>query len=123
MNLTCPNVVKDDAYWKEVEERLNAIAARIVKRLVTKNKQYNESWRKRGGVDSFMMMARKWDRLEEQASRFGYNSIDLLNNTDILVDGPLDDVEDLAGYLLLHAEFHNRFVDSGEPSPSYSNQG
>lgn len=114
---------RDDAYWAEVEKRLQGVASRIVRRLVTKGRMYNESWRKRGGVDSFMMMARKWDRIEEQAGRFGFNSIRLLREHEVIVDGPKDDVEDLAAYCLLHLEYVERFVDTGEPSASYTNQG
>lgn len=33
--------------------------------LQEKEKTYRGSWKKRGGVGAFMMLARKWDRLEE----------------------------------------------------------
>jgi hypothetical protein len=31
-----------------------------------KEAEYDASWKKRGGVGAFMMLARKWDRLENQ---------------------------------------------------------
>lgn len=34
-----------------------------------KDRQYGSSWKKRGGVGAFMMLARKWDRLEEMLMR------------------------------------------------------
>ena len=34
--------------------------------LKEKEKTYGESWKLRGGVGAFMMLARKWDRIENQ---------------------------------------------------------
>ena len=31
-------------------------------------KSYGDSWKKRGGVGAFMMLARKWDRIAQQNS-------------------------------------------------------
>lgn len=36
-----------------------------------KDAQYGGSWKKRGGVGAFMMLARKWDRLENTISQRG----------------------------------------------------
>lgn len=36
-----------------------------------KDRQYGSSWKKRGGVGAFMMLARKWDRLETMMSDVG----------------------------------------------------
>lgn len=59
-----------------------------------KNEKYGESWKKRGGVGAFMMLARKWDRIEHQCAQRGY---DVLAVADLL----LDDIRDLRNYLLL----------------------
>ena len=37
-----------------------------VRELVEAEKSYGDSWRKRGGTGAFMMLARKWDRIENQ---------------------------------------------------------
>ena len=34
---------------------------------------YGDSWKRRGGTGAFMMLARKWDRIENQASKFNYD--------------------------------------------------
>ena len=43
---------------------LEIVAAGDVKHLLEKEKKYKGSWKQRGGVGAFMMLARKWDRLE-----------------------------------------------------------
>ena len=48
------------------EQILTALASIDVKTLVKKDAEYGSSWKKRGGVGAFMMLARKWDRLETQ---------------------------------------------------------
>jgi drug/metabolite transporter superfamily protein YnfA len=66
--------------------------------LIHKGKTYGDSWKARGGVGAFMMLARKWDRIE---------NIVEANNWDILGAGVqnigdvLDDIADLRRYLLL----------------------
>ena len=34
---------------------------------------YGDSWRKRGGVGAYMMLARKWDRIENQVVEKGWD--------------------------------------------------
>lgn len=53
---------------------LQDIANRDVSTLVKKDTEYGSSWKKRGGVGAFMMLARKWDRLETQVTRPGLDS-------------------------------------------------
>ena len=36
-------------------------------------KSYGNSWKKRGGVGAFMMLARKWDRIEQQVRESEYD--------------------------------------------------
>lgn len=43
---------------------LPEIAQADVAELNQKEREYGASWKKRGGVGAFMMLARKWDRLE-----------------------------------------------------------
>lgn len=43
---------------------LLAVAVSDVSHLREKEKTYQGSWKKRGGIGAFMMLARKWDRLE-----------------------------------------------------------
>jgi hypothetical protein len=63
-------------------------------------KSYGTSWKKRGGVGAFMMLARKWDRLENQVEK---NNWDVFQAglTDTRAEGILDDIGDLRRYLLL----------------------
>ena len=42
---------------------LQTIADSDVVALQEAEKSYGDSWRKRGGVGAFMMLARKWDRI------------------------------------------------------------
>ncbi len=88
-----------------------AVAKSDVDALAKAFKSYGDSWRKRGGVGAFMMLARKWDRLEnhlnnpkpagigkETFSRFDiFEAIRL----DKRAEGIIDDIRDLRRYLML----------------------
>jgi len=70
---------------------------------------YGDSWRSRGGVGAFMMLARKWDRIENQVEKDKYDIFNTLKN-DPSDSGILDDIKDLRRYLLLvesHIGFEN----------------
>ncbi len=68
--------------------------------LVKAQESYGDSWRSRGGVGAFMMLARKWDRIENQVTKDGYDIFKTITN-DPSNDGILDDIRDLRRYLLL----------------------
>jgi hypothetical protein len=64
---------------------------------------YGDSWKKRGGVGAFMMLARKWDRIEKQVSENHEHQYDIFNayTHDDREEGIIDDIKDLRRYLLL----------------------
>lgn len=130
--------------YKHIRELANA----DVDTLQRKNEEYGSSWRKRGGIGAFMMLARKWDRLETQCQDAGYDiflRIKAELDAGIVKDGILDDIRDLRAYLLL-VESHatapkcsdvavqnrpmtvedygmvNELATEGEPGPGYVNQ-
>lgn len=70
---------------------------------------YGDSWRKRGGIGAFMMLARKWDRIENQVVEKGWDIFKSIEQ-DIRPEGILDDIKDLRRYLLL-VEAHMRTKD------------
>tara|TARA_B100000900_G_scaffold406951_1_gene418825 strand:- start:8010 stop:8342 length:333 start_codon:yes stop_codon:yes gene_type:complete len=63
-------------------------------------KSYGTSWKQRGGVGAFMMLARKWDRLENQVKKHGWDVFQTALE-DSRAEGILDDIGDLRRYLLL----------------------
>jgi len=73
--------------------------------LVEKGKTYGDSWKKRGGVGAFMMLARKWDRIENQVQNNSYNIFDAIRISETLKnihpETLLDDIRDLRCYLML----------------------
>ncbi len=79
---------------------ISEIADEDVNRLVKAQESYGDSWRSRGGVGAFMMLARKWDRIENQVTKEGYDIFKTINN-DPSSTGILDDIRDLRRYLLL----------------------
>lgn len=89
---------------------IQQLAANDVAVLEEKGRTYGDSWRKRGGVGAFMMLSRKWDRIENIALGAGY---------DIFVSGfentgdILDDIADLRRYLLL-VEAHICYLQKGD---------
>lgn len=64
---------------------------------------YGNSWRQRGGVGAFMMLARKWDRIENQVQAENYDIFSSYQK-DTRPEGILDDIQDLRRYLLLVEE-------------------
>ena len=68
--------------------------------LENSEKTYGDSWKKRGGVGAFMMLARKWDRIENQTKKENYDIFQTVKN-DLSKTGILDDIRDLRRYLLL----------------------
>lgn len=70
--------------------------------LEEKGKTYGSSWRQRGGVGAFMMLARKWDRIENQCKELGYDIFRAIaERPEILDEDFLDDLRDLRRYLFL----------------------
>jgi len=86
------------------QQNLDQVAASDVEGLKKAQKSYGDSWMKRGGVGAFMMLARKWDRLEVAMTKPGEaDQYDLFGRTlaDPRSEGIIDDIRDLRRYLLL----------------------
>ena len=86
-------------------KNLLVIAERDVRTLEEKGKAYGDSWKRRGGTGAFMMLARKWDRLENQAEAHSFDVFAAIRDDP---DGVLDDIRDLRCYLLLVEEEMSR---------------
>lgn len=83
-----------------MQDRLRQIVEQDVVELLKKDEEYGSSWKKRGGVGAFMMLARKWDRLEHQVASHGYDVFSAICK-ETREEGILDDIRDLRRYLLL----------------------
>lgn len=81
-------------------DKLPKVAANDVQKLKEAEANYGGSWKKRGGVGAFMMLARKWDRLENIMPKYGYDIFAAVTE-DPRVEGTLDDIRDLRRYLML----------------------
>ena len=84
----------------ELLVHLTALAKQDVAVLGQKDAEYGSSWKIRGGVGAYMMLARKWDRLETACKRHGWD-VFAAARTDTRTEGILDDIRDLRRYLLL----------------------
>lgn len=84
---------------KKFQEMLD-IAEQDVEELMEAEKSYGDSWRKRGGVGAFMMLARKWDRIENQVQGSNFDIFSAIQN-DTRPEGIIDDIHDLRRYLIL----------------------
>ena len=75
--------------------------------LCKSDESYGDSWKKRGGVGAFMMLARKWARIEnqvkqgEQFERYQEYDVFQAIEKDTNPTGIIDDIRDLRRYLLL----------------------
>lgn len=84
-------------------ENMRDIAQLDLQALKKAEESYGNSWRRRGGVGAFMMLARKFDRIEHQAEKHGW---DIFEAGEVYKGeaGLLDDIRDLRRYLLLTEE-------------------
>ena len=102
-------------------DHLRSVADSDVRGLRNAEKSYGNSWKRRGGVDTFNMLARKWDRVEKRlaTSRAAASPYDIFEHiaADTQHDGFIDDVRDLRRYLMLaEAEIAARQAGNVEES-------
>lgn len=112
-----PNLGGTNAYLNA----LALISKEDVEGLLKAQESYGDSWKRRGGVGAFMMLARKWDRLEQamtarvEAPKGGsLDRYDIFTRTmsDGRAEGLIDDIRDLRRYLLLvEGELRARGMD------------
>lgn len=105
-----------------------AIAVADARVLQEKGLHYGDSWKRRGGVGAFMMLARKWDRIEVIHDRENAKAVGGISISQLLYDNPgdvMDDIADLRRYLLLCEDEVLALSDAaGEPMPhGYVDQG
>ena len=86
--------------FSDIIAKVNQIAHEDVQQLHEAEKSYGNSWKQRGGVGAFMMLARKWDRIENQTQREKYDIFQTIR-IDSREEGVIDDIRDLRRYLLL----------------------
>ena len=84
----------------EMMVAVDIVAREDVIALEKAEENYGDSWKKRGGVGAFMMLARKWDRLEKQVEDMCYDVFEAIRE-DGREEGVIDDVRDLRRYLML----------------------
>lgn len=109
-------------------DQLVQVAGNDVAQVKEKDAAYGGSWKKRGGVGAYMMLARKMDRLDQSVQKFGWDVFKAIEE-DQREESILDDIRDLRRYLLLvEAEIAaRRQVDTGvtsawNPPVSYPSQ-
>lgn len=109
-----------------MKDELQQVADADVKGLLKAQESYGDSWKKRGGVGAFMMLARKWDRLENcvrGALVNPHTGIPTISPYDIFAhieadrraEGLIDDIRDLRRYLMLvEAEMLRRGAEAAK---------
>ena len=86
--------------YSKIIQEVEKVAGEDVLNLDMAERSYGDSWKQRGGVGAFMMLARKWDRLEKQVNEHGYDVFKAANE-DQRPEGIMDDIRDLRRYLFL----------------------
>jgi hypothetical protein len=94
-------------------DRINDLTKQDIEALKKAEISYGDSWRKRGGIGAFMMLARKWDRIENQTNKQGYDMFAAIF-ADTSDTGLLDDIRDLRRYLLLVESFTGQVLESAK---------
>jgi hypothetical protein len=109
---------KFDPQGEDYLKHLEAIGAEDAAGLKKAQASYGNSWKSRGGVGAFMMLARKWDRLENRLADFpgsttyhdgsafihaSQSKYDIFAHVecDQRSEGVIDDIRDLRRYLML----------------------
>ena len=100
-------------------EAMLAIAQKDLDALKRAEESYGDSWRRRGGVGAFMMLARKFDRIEHQSEKHGW---DIFEAGEAFKGeaGLLDDIRDLRRYLILVEDFVLQTDNKEEEEWDYS---
>ena len=86
--------------YSKIIQEVEKVAGEDVVNLDMAERSSGDSWKQRGGVGAFMMLARKWDRLEKQVNEHGYDVFKAANE-DQRPEGIMDDIRDLRRYLFL----------------------
>lgn len=101
-------------HWEFVGD----VAYRDLRVLRVKDYQYHASFKKRGGVGAYMMLARKWDRIEPFVEGQHGCNILVAIGADQRPESLLDDIRDLRRYLLLiEAEAIHLGIATPSPLP------
>jgi len=79
---------------------LDQIASEDAAGLKKAHQSYGASWKKRGGVGAYMVMIRKFDRMEICAEKHGWDIFKAVED-DPRAEGILDDIRDARRYLML----------------------
>jgi hypothetical protein len=89
-----------DPKWVQMKE----LAQADLLHLIDSQRAYGDSWKRRGGIGAFMMLARKFDRIEQQSKAESWDIFKAAQtfNGDA---GLIDDIRDLRRYLLLVDQF------------------
>ena len=91
-------------------DKIKTLTEQDIEALKNAEVSYGDSWRKRGGVGAFMMLARKWDRIENQTNKQGWDMFAAIF-ADTSDAGLLDDIRDLRRYLLLVESFTGQVLE------------
>jgi hypothetical protein len=76
--------------------------------LLKAHESYGDSWKKRGGVGAYMVMIRKFDRMERTVEKAGFDIFQAVE-ADQRPEGLIDDIRDARRYLvLIEAELRMR---------------
>tara|TARA_R100001594_G_scaffold1044_3_gene4294 strand:- start:3126 stop:3560 length:435 start_codon:yes stop_codon:yes gene_type:complete len=97
---------RDELEVSKIIREVRYLSEQDVLSLIDSERSYGDSWRNRGGIGAFMMLARKWDRIENQTRKYGYDVFKTISE-DASKEGILDDIADLRRYLFL-VEAHIR---------------
>lgn len=107
---------RNDVADTENEDRayldyIRPVAESDVEGLLKAEKSYGNSWKQRSGIGAFMMLARKWDRIEKRVAKdiSGSSGKAIARKYDIFehiaadrrTEGIIDDIRDLRRYLML----------------------
>ena len=92
-------------------DHLKPVAKSDIGGLLKAERSYGNSWKKRTGIGAFMMLARKWDRIEQRVAKDigGASGGPTATRYDIFehiaadrrAEGIIDDIRDLRRYLML----------------------
>lgn len=101
-------LLKEDGLNEKYLQHIKAICDEDAAGLLKAHESYGNSWKKRGGAGAYLIMVRKFDRLEQTLPKFGYDVFQAVAE-DVRAEGVIDDIRDARRYLcLIEAEMRAR---------------
>ena len=93
--------LKENSPYVSLTKDATSMLARDCEEVRKRDESYGSSWKKRGGVGAFMMLARKYDRIDTNTPNHSLHEFRNHTGDEGVTDTIANDLKDFRRYLLL----------------------